>query len=346
MASYDLELNPISSKLLSKAFNLIQKQSEFIHISMDLMGPIGTFAGLRLSSIDEAGVCILCFHFESVYFTSVRLNTTTASSPALFVNSKLVTKTFKGVSPNRITKVEMTITGESLQFKFHWKNGITSIKDVPASMPNDTSPIAPQDLPATAEHIQYVSFSTNPKYMSGLLELFPVSSTLWALSLTHQADENQTKGTSLYVTNACLGIQESSSVVGLTISQADLNRNSTYVRDAVFPVGHTLKLPLTEFRGITTLLCDEVLGDDFSLAIGFSQLGGSFGEGKQLLVVHAVPKSSSPHSAFCVKMWFKGSSAPLMNDYEDSVKLEDLNLDEIDPHQTVSSTPFIISSTH
>jgi hypothetical protein len=346
MATYEIEMSPISVKLLLKAFGSCQRQAELIRLSPYLIGPTKTFAGLRLSSIDNAGVCITSFQFDSVFFTGVR-RTAVSSDPDFdaLLNSKAVTKGFKGVSSTRITKLDMKLSGESLCLTFWWKNGITTLRHIPTSTQAEGSPTVPDDLPSPSESVEYVSFLTTPKYMGGLLELVPDSSALWALSLSHQADENVTKGSVLYITNATIGVQDSSSVVGLTISQAELTRNNSYIRDANFPIGYTMKVPLAELRGIVSLLCDDALRDDFSLTFGFTKFDGPFGQGKKLLVVQAAPKASSSQLAFSFSLWFKGSPVPETRDYEDNVQLEDLNLDDIDPQQFLGNTPFIISSS-
>ena len=345
MLFYEIELTSNGSRSFLKAVAACSKHSQLIQFSPYVVGPTQTFAGLRLLSADEAGVSILTCQFESVFFNRVaRIGFESNEDCGCVFNSKAIVKSFKGASPSKISKLELKLTSVSLELVFHWRNGMNSVRVVlPAT---STIPFSCSDFPSSSFPMEFVALTTTPKYLSGLVALVPDSPSLWALSLTHQLDENTSHGSVIYVTNGCTGVQDMASVVGLTISLTELARNNSFIRDVQFPMGYTMKLPLTELRGITSLLSDDTITDDFTVTLGYSKLDGAYGEGRKLLTAQALPKTSSSHSAFSVKLWFKGCAVPETRDYEDNIKLEDLNLDDIDPQRDViGSTPFIIASS-
>jgi hypothetical protein len=342
MQMTQFDISSTSGRILMKAITLMQRQASYVSVT-PLQDPHSrVIYALRIACVDAADSSALAFQFERSFFTQIQPGWVLPyNASGCTYSAKLLTRCFRGVSPNKLSEIKLRLSGDFLEFHFMWKTGMVSIRQILCAVPPENLPLVPMDLPSTVQPVEKVALSMSPQYLSGLLAHIPDSETLWAITLSHRKDENVSTGSIVYVTNAIPGIQDASSVVGLTISQAELSRNGSHIHDSCFPLDFSLKIPLTELRGVASLISDDVFKEDFSLGIGFSK----YANNRDVLTVHAVARSLASHSAFTVKLWFKGSPVPEFPEYFDDVKLEDLDLDEIDPsrsvHSPTASTPFI-----
>ena len=338
MCTFEYELSPICARVLLKALCACYKHSDQLRIS-PLVSNNGTPFGAVISSVDTAGVSIISFEFDRIFFDSIRANdgqNHSLDSKGTAFNSRVVSRAFRNVSPNRILGLVVTLQRSSMCLKFIWKSGITSSRIVPASDPNENLEL----LPATAcpsGQLARVILSLSPRYLNDLLGLVPDTPQLWALTMSHERDENISRGSVIRMSNATEGVVDTSALVGLTITQAELNRNSSYFLPQQLPIGYSFKLPLTELKSIASIATDDTLKESFSILFGFSHVTPSFGDGAMVITVHAANTSATDTSAvrgFSIKLWAK-TRAP--ENTSDEPAFEQLNLDDIDPPESAES---------
>jgi hypothetical protein len=337
MSQLEYYLTPICSRVLLKALCACYKHSD--QLCFNPFRRNGEPVGAVLSSIDTAGVSIMSFEFDHVFFSSIhelgypedlrQLN-------ELVFNSRVVSRAFRNVSPNRIQGLKIILQPSSMSLTFLWKNGIKSSRKVEASDPSENIAL----IEATAipsGRIPRVILSLSPRYLSDLLGLVPDNPQLWALTISHERDENISRGSVIRMTNSTQGVVDTSALVGLTITQAELNRNSSYFVPRQLPIGYSFKLPLTELKSIASLAADDTLKESFSILFGFSHVASSFGDGAMVITVHAANTSAtdpSPVRGFSIKLWSK-TKAP--ENTSDELAFEELNIDEIDPPESAES---------
>lgn len=351
MDSHVFELNPISCRILLKIFCACQKHSEYARLDLSQVDK------LSVSSVDSAGVSILSFQLDSTFFSlqSRAENRSSVLSRFLTLGTKHTTRAFKGVSPNKILKSRLTICDSEIRFHFYWRNGVESVRCVRGSEPTDGDASLPLSLSSSSQPLPHIAMSLSAKYMTDLLSLVPDSPALWALTVTHQRDENVSRGSVLYFTNAAQGVTDTSSVVGVTVSHAELNRNSSYFVATQFPMDYPLRIPLAELKAIASLGSDDTMKDCYPIVIGFSAAGSEFAEGRKLVTVHMTNSSQSDAcivQGLSAKLWYK-CNAPLVPDHtpidtcQDEIDQDDLLLlqamDAIE-RTPVQSTPFIVNT--
>jgi hypothetical protein len=156
---------------------------------------------------------------------------------------------------------------------------------------------------------------------------------LWTLNISSQLDADTIDGQrKIYITNgAAEACNDTGSIVGLTLSQSELNRNGSFFKEIDLSPGDSIRIPLSELKAIALIASDEVLKDAFAIQVGFVDLE-SFHSGAPILAVHASACNSvvnQAHMHFSVKLWFKGCIGKAI--LQDEVNWGDVNLDDIDP---------------
>ena len=182
-----------------------------------------TTEDLVVRSCDSAVTCLYGFRFRTSFFDSFCTVTGVRNpdSPSAIFPSKLISRMFKNVSPNKILQVKMTLSDSTLTLQFTWRNGLVSERILRAATPPDDFA-----LPALASFGEVSTSSVmsfSPKYLQNLIQLFPDSTILWALVISRKAGS----ANSLIFSNMLPGIS-SGATVELTVSQADLNRNGSF----------------------------------------------------------------------------------------------------------------------
>jgi hypothetical protein len=351
MDSYVFELNPVACRILLKIFCACQKHSEFVRLDFS------SADRLSISSLDTAGVSILSFQLNNSFFALQGRMEETGNGRVQFLTlgSKHITKAFKNVSPNKILKSRLTICDSEIRFHFYWRNGVESVRCVRGSEPPDGDAFLPLTLSSPSQSLPHIAMSLSAKYMTDLLSLVPDSPALWALTVTHQRDENVSRGSVLHFTNAAQGMTDTSSVVGVTVSHSELNRNSSYFVPSQLPMDYPLRIPLVELKAIASLGSDDTMKECYPIIIGFSAASSEFAEGRNLVTVHMTNSSQSDMSAvqgLSAKLWYK-CSAPALSEHTptetcgDDIDQDDLLLlqamDAIE-RTPVQSTPFIVNT--
>ena len=226
-------LTPICCRLFLKAVLAAQKNSEVLTLSRIQNGRSNDEfvrkGNLVVSAIDPAGSTFISFNFPSEFFVGgevSELTTAGLSTPAV-VNSKQVSRMFRGVSPNKIVSVNLKINVECIVLEFHWKSGLVSTRTVPTVTPTEGSYLPPSALPDPNDRFPCTLASFAPKFLQAILVLFPDSSALWKLTMSHRHSADEPGQSHLYLTNSVGGV-ESVSVVEMALTQADLNRNGSY----------------------------------------------------------------------------------------------------------------------
>lgn len=354
-------LTPMCCRLILKAVVACSRHAEYIRFFPFATDERTNAIGLRVSSIDTAGVSILSFDFNAEFFLSVgsRRGMSEEPRPGVFLSAKNSLRAFKNVSPNKIISASFRISGQQIDINFNWKCGIESKRILlPADLP-DGSPVLPTQVPASSQKITRIAISFSPRYLSGILGLIPDSPTLWKLCVSRQqGDATSESRENLFLTNEADSSAEVGSVVGLTLSQSELHRNGSYFRGAELENDLKIQIPLSELKSISSIASDEVLKDAFVVQVGFESFDGFHG-GAPILAVQASAANASfnhSHMNYAAKIWFKGCCTGALQ--IDEVRLEDLNLDEIDPDHNSedailaafaetmeSSSPFILHST-
>ena len=96
----------------------------------------------------------------------------------------------------------------------------------------------------------------------------------------------------------------------------------------------SIKIPLTELKCILAMAADETLKESFNLTCCFGSYP-AFSESLILAVrtTSVVPTctTTQSQSTFTATLWFKNTIAPVRTGIIDDVKIEDFNLEEIDP---------------
>ena len=221
MTSIQLTMGPLQARLIVKALASTGRSSEFIgmYVSNDELNS----PQLGIRSWDDSGTCICEYSFGSSYFDSFNLlGSVREHGPAVTLfSARLLPRLFKNAQSSNIIQIKMNLSNECLEFNFMWRNGLISRRMLRSVVPPSELALPYSVPPGTTSTGQVLSFS--PKYLQNLLQLFPDSTALWALTITRKPGSNN----SLILTNATNGI-DTGSTVELTVSQSDLNRNGSY----------------------------------------------------------------------------------------------------------------------
>lgn len=374
MYTDEFSMTPLSCRLFLRAIVSCSRHAEYIQFLPYASDHSSQSVGLRVSSIDTAGVSVLSWQFQPGFFFSYSAagETSTRVQTGLMLSARNSARAFKNVSPNRIVSASIRVAGDHFEFLFVWKCGIESRRLLRPAEPPENTPDLPYITPETSRPPGRIALSLSPRYLSGLLALIPDSPTLWTLCVSR----NGQQGGKLLVSNGGMvsSSGEGGSVVCLTLSQSELNRNGSYFVEKEFDSSDgQIRIPLSEFKSICSIASDEVLKDAYSVQVGFSSFD-SFVSETPILAVHVSATNPSTwvnqsHMNFSVQLWFKGCTG-LRVDEVDGVTIEDLlSLDEIDaageveqddedallammaetmdrPEALVASSPFIAQSSY
>ena len=373
MYTDEFSMTPLSCRLFLRALVSCSRHAEYIQFLPYACDHSNQLVALRVSSIDTAGVSVLSWQFEPAFFYSYSATgeISTRTQRGLVLSARNSARAFKNVSPNRIVSASIRISGEQFDVLFVWKCGVESRRLLRPAQPPENTPDLPYITPETSRPPGRIALSLSPRYLSGLLALIPDSPTLWTLCVSRSGQQ----GGKLLVSNGAVasGSGEGGSVVGLTLSQSELNRNGSYFVEKEFDSDRQIRVPLSELKSICSIASDEVLKNAYSVHVGFSSFD-SFVSETPILAVHVSATNPSTwvnqsHMNLSVQLWFKGCTGLRVDDL-DGLTMEDLqNLDEIDaggdmeqddedallammaesidrPEPLVASSPFIEQSSY
>ena len=373
MYTDEFSMTPLSCRLFLRALVSCSRHAEYIQFLPYASDHSNQSVGLRVSSIDTAGVSVLSWQFEPGFFHSYSATgeIPTRAHRGVMLSARNSARAFKNVSPNRIVSASIRISGEQFDVLFVWKCGVESRRLLRPAEPPENTPDLPYITPETSRPPGRIALSLSPRYLSGLLALIPDSPTLWTLCVSRSGQQ----GGKLLVSNGAVASSsgEGVSVVGLTLSQSELNRNGSYFVEKEFDSDRQIRVPLSELKSICSIASDEVLKNAYSVQVGFSSFD-SFVSETPILAVHVSATNPSTwvnqsHMNLSVQLWFKGCTGLRVDDL-DGLTMEDLqNLDEIDtggdvaqddedallammaesidrPEPLVASSPFIEQSSY
>ena len=226
MMSTELVMGPLQARLILRSLVSAGNHAEFV--SLQVFRHESNSMELTIRSCDDSGTSLSEFAFGSSYFDSFTCGgviSTTARGPSLF-SARLLARLFKNVPPAKIMQIKLILSVDELELNFFWKHGLFSKRSL-RSVTHPVDSTLPQFVSLVVDSsVPVLSFS--PKYLQHLLQLFPESSTLWALTIHRKPGSSNT----LIFTNAIPGV-EAGTTVELTVSQSDLNRNGSYFSRAL-----------------------------------------------------------------------------------------------------------------
>ena len=221
MASTEINMGPLQARFILKALVATGQKAEFV--SLYVSSSNSNSGRLSIRSCDGSGTCLYEITFGPSYFDSL-----TSSGEGSFMDnrvalysSRLLVRLFKNVPAAKIIHIKLILSMERIELQFFWRTGLVTRRVLRSVEPPDDCEI-PKSISCTPNStVPILSFS--PKYIQNLIQLFPDSSTLWALTIRRKPGSANT----LLLTNAIPGV-DAGSTVELTVSQSDLNRNGSY----------------------------------------------------------------------------------------------------------------------
>jgi hypothetical protein len=230
-----LVLTPINARFLIRVLSILGRHSQYgvIHTELDENQQVSS---LNISGIESASLSENVFVFPRTFFVRLERSLPLPLRDELAVISfKLMCRLFKNISPNKIESVSMTLSDDAVIAEFKWRNGLLSRRTMATSILPDSLSATPVRIPSGGPTL--MTFS--PRYIQGLLNLIPDSPTLWALTIsTVPVDSGMpltstsSHGNTLYFSNTSPGqaVQtgQQSSVVELSTTQVELNRNASF----------------------------------------------------------------------------------------------------------------------
>lgn len=220
MVYFDFVMGPIQARLLLKALVATGRNAEFIGLQMSSSV---TGESLIVRSCDNTVTCMYGFGFKTSFFDSSAdfSGHMSPAFPTVIFTSKHITRMFKNVSPNKILQIKMSLSVQGVILQFTWRNGLVSQRQLRAATPPDDFTLPSWPTCGDSSTTSMMSFS--PKYLHNLMQMFPDSTTLWALTISRKPGSVN----SLIFSNMLHDVS-SGATVELTVSQADLNRNGSF----------------------------------------------------------------------------------------------------------------------
>ena len=249
LGQYDL--NPENSRFFARALSGCLRIGPTLAFKIFRGISDAAEAGMGLFSVDQSETAYVGFKFQAQFFlrsdSSPRLGLFGDEIEPVFVSARAACRALKNTSPNKITRLQLRISCEFIEFMFFWKSGVISCRRFPAITAGFQISRA---FGFDEEPNSWAMLSFSPRYLHGLLTFIPDSTE--KLMLTFFRDSERT----LTISNSFPPSSDSSSNVQMQLSQSELNRNGSYFSNQ-YREGSKFSIPINEIKCITNILCED-----------------------------------------------------------------------------------------